>query len=64
MATTKPQMTAEETAATIERIIDRLNRWKNAYTVTIHMSGGVIQQIDGPEGIDVIVIDADEEQEQ
>ena len=36
----------------------------DTYTVTIHMAGGVIQQIDAPAGIDVIVIDQDEEQQQ
>jgi len=36
----------------------------DTYTVTIHMAGGVIQSIEAPAGIDVIVIDQDEEQQQ
>lgn len=67
MATTTPQMTAEEAAAAIEQIKGRITQLMAentaAYTVTIHMAGGVIQQIDAPAGIDVIVIDQDEEQQ-
>lgn len=68
MATTTPQMTAEEATAKIEQISGRITQLmaenKAAYTVTIHMAGGVIQQIDAPAGIDVIVIDQGEEQQQ
>ena len=69
MATTTPRgMTVEEVTAKIEQISGRITQLmaenKAAYTVTIHMAGGVIQQIDAPAGIDVIVIDQDEEQQQ
>ena len=69
MATTTPRgMTVEEVTAKIEQISGRITQLmaenKAAYTVTIHMAGGVIQQIDAPAGINVIVIDQDEEQQQ
>lgn len=69
MATTTPRgMTVEEVTAKIEQISGRITQLmaenKAAYTVTIHMAGGVIQQIDAPAGIDVIVIDQGEEQQQ
>ena len=63
-----PPMTIEEAVAAIEHIKARIAHFmaenKAAYTVTIHMAGGVIQQVDAPAGIDVIVIDQDEEQQQ
>jgi len=61
-------MTVEEVTAKIEQISGRITQLmaenKAAYTVTIHMAGGVIQQIEAPAGIDVIVIDQDEEEQQ
>lgn len=61
------QPTRDEATAMIAQIIERLTRWMDAndeaQTVTIHMAGGVIQQIEAPSGIDVIVIGQDEEQE-